>query len=419
MSSTALRIISLHEREIRLFPREDLFDATGRPLLLSATRKLSAVELREAIDGVELRALGLIGYLPITTDIVLNLQPKFPTKNLWRMLALANETYNRVLPVLRTYERANDVAPHQMLAKGFCHYLREILIASVARGYYPEEYHGHYKPKIHFGRTMARYLSKGDAVSVSADTFAFSSKLKINGLLKSACLSFLRLIPSTREWAAERALLLDALSVLEFNTALPMNPGEESLALTLVAWLRNPYYGALSIYAVMLGFTKIGFAYEPGGAVLPSFLFKLDDIFESFVRNTFRIKLRSRAISVLDGNSPKNHIPLFIDNRQYPTKPDVIFRREKKLIALAEVKYKPRIEESDRYQLISHVAASRAPLGVWVSPVLSGEATGLRYVGSVAGAKFYHYTLDISAQNFDSTLDNMTDDVYGLFSLEH
>src|SRR5688572_5181062 len=100
--AVAPRVIEIEERESRVFPREDLFDTTGHSLVLPKTRELSAVELKDVLNGVNLRALGLIGYLPLTSEIVLNLRPRFPLANLWRMLAVADESYDRVLPVLRS-----------------------------------------------------------------------------------------------------------------------------------------------------------------------------------------------------------------------------------------------------------------------------------------------------------------------------
>ena len=87
MHPAALRIVDLRERDTRVFPREELFDQQGRTLILPETRALPAIELREIFSGVELRALGLIGWLPLTGTIALNLRPKFPTQNFWRLLA--------------------------------------------------------------------------------------------------------------------------------------------------------------------------------------------------------------------------------------------------------------------------------------------------------------------------------------------
>lgn len=393
----ASRVIEIEERENRVFPREDLFDTTGHSLVLPETRALSAVELKDVLNGVNLRTLGLIGYLPLTSEIILNLRPKFPINNLWRMLAIADESYDRVLPVLRSYERVNASAPHQLLARGFCHYLRAIMKLGLARGYYRETYSGFYKPKVEFGQTVSRHLSRGDDLTVSSDVFAFSANLTINAVLKTACLAFLRLVPRDPNWLAERKLLLEALNALQRVLPAGMRFGDEVLADAVPPWVREHYRGALSVYAILLGYTHIGFGYNARGSEMPSFLFSLDEIFESYVRNVFREALREKKISVLDGNTPKHYGSLFLDNNRYPTKPDLIFRRKKVVIGLGEVKYKPEIKEDDRYQVLSHVLAAQCKVGVWISPAAAGQPGGLVYVGSVAtGAKFYHYLLDIS-----------------------
>ncbi len=398
------------------FPRDDLFDAKGRSLILPATRELKAVELRELLEAVELRAQGLIGYLPLTATIVLNLKPKFSIQNLWRMLSVADTAYDRIIPVLRTYQITDAAPPHQLLARSFCHYLRGILTTGVARGYYRESHRGHFKPKVHFGRTVASYLSRGDDVNVASDAFTFSAGLHPNGVLKSACNDFIRVMPRGEKWENERRLIGEALNTLGSVTAVRMRFGEQALAATLPVWLRDNYFGALTVYAMLLGYSRAGFAYEAQGAEMPSFLFSLDDIFESYIRNSFREALRAEDIAVLDGNQIKHQGALFADSKRYPIKPDLIYRKKKSVLAIGEVKYKPRIEESDRYQLISHVVATGCPIGIWVSPAATENNSGLEYVGSIStGAKFWHYRLNISG-DLDATSAKMATEVVTLFS---
>jgi 5-methylcytosine-specific restriction enzyme subunit McrC len=408
------RVIHLHEREPRIFPRTELFDAAGNSLLLSDTRELSAVALRDLAEGIEVRALGLIGYLPLTETITLNLRPKFPIANLWEMLSLADEAYERILPVMRSYDTSAGSPPHQLLVLCFCHYLKDILRHGMFRTYYKDPTVGYYKPKIHFGRTVSQYLAKGDPVTTASDSFVFSSRVPINGVLKSACLAFLRMMPRTLRWQEERAVLSDALRALERCTPVALRPGEEHSVQNLPMWLRRPYYNALNVYGVLLGYNQLGFSFERYGQELPSFLFKLDDIFESFIRNTFRANLREKKISVTDGNLAKNHVSLFVDTKTFRAKPDVIFRSKGKILGLAEVKYKPGIEESDRYQLIAHVLAAGAPVGVWISPAMSAETTGLEYIGATGGRKFYHYTFDVGARHLSVAGKLMTQDVFAL-----
>jgi len=414
MRPETLRIEDLHEREARPFPRSDLFDMSGRSLVLPETRALAAVELRDTADGISLRALGIIGYLPLTPSIVLNIRPKFPIENLWEMLKIADEEYDRFLPVLRSYGTGPTSPPHQILVRGFCHYLQEILRLGLARGYYKEPHKGYFRPKVNFGRTMSTYLSRGNDVYVASDSFAFSANLYPNAILKSACLAFFRLLPRGAAWSEERLLLLEALNALESVQSCRMRFGDQYLSAGLPIWLRQPYLGALTIYAAFLGFMKIGFSYDAQGCEMPSFLFSLDDIFESFVRNTFRSALRGAGLAVLDGNLSQNYCPLFNDTKQFPTKPDLIFRRRKQTIAIGEVKYKPKIEESDRYQVISHVMAAGSKLGIWISPSIN-EVSGMQYIGAInTGAKFYHYKINIAA-NLKDSQESMVKAIAALF----
>jgi 5-methylcytosine-specific restriction enzyme subunit McrC len=205
-------------------------------------------------------------------------------------------------------------------------------------------------------------------------------------------------MPRGEKWQSERSLIMDALNALDSVKPSRMRFGEDQLASTVPMWIRDYYRGALTVYAVLLGYTQVGFAYNARGSEMPSFLFCLDDIFEAFVRNTLREGLRAEKLSVVDGNKKDHQRPLFTDNKQFPTKPDTIIRRGKDTRAIGEVKYKPKIEEEDRYQVISHVVAARAPVGIWISPALSEDRSGMEYVGAIAtGAKFYHYRLNIAA----------------------
>lgn len=404
MASGAVRILDQRERDPRMFQREELFDREGRSLILPETYSLKKIELRDLLDGIELRVKGLIGYLPLTSDIVLNLVPKFPIPNLWRMLEKADTDYDRIFPILRSYQTADTTPPQALLARGFCHYLRPILSVGMARGYFAQEYQGYYRPKAHFGRTVSRFLSRGDELNIASDLYNFSSAIAPNAVVKSACIAFLRVMPQKREWEEDRNLIGEALNALQNVHSSRMLFGDQSLALKVPSWLQENYHGALMIYSMLLGYSKIGFSYEAHGTQMPSFLFSLDSIFESYVRNVFRTAFAPIKIAVLDGNKPQYHGKLFIDNRRYPTKPDLLFRKNKKVICVGEVKYKPAIDENDRYQLISHVLASDCKLGVWISPATNGNRGGLQYVGTVStGAKFYHYQISLSADIISET----------------
>ncbi|MGN2243404.1 hypothetical protein ACFWZU_07845 [Frateuria sp. GZRR33] len=396
-----LKVVDLREREARIFAREDLISPGGQSLILPETRALSAMDLLDVAGGIEVKVKGLIGYLPVTTSLAFNVQPKFPLPNLWKMLEGGGESYGRVLAVLRSYESASTNAPHLLLARAFCHYLKTLLRLGLSRGYFQDSHDGYFKPKVNIGRTVARFLSRGDDVNVSSDVFNYSVDIKANRAMKAACIHVLRLLPHSDDWKQERVLLADALNAFHPVAAQPLRADDQDLARSLPIWVRDGYIGALAVYSMLLGYTKIGFGYGSRANELPSFLFSLDGIFENYVRNAFRLALASAGIAVLDGNKNHNH-KLFEDNKDFSIKPDLMFRREGNFLGIGEVKYKPKVSEEDRYQVISHVVATKAPVGIWISPG-DAENAGVQRVGKIAtGACFYHYRLDVSGDIEDA-----------------
>ena len=184
--------------------------------------------------------------------------------------------------------------------------------------------------------------------------------------------------------------------------------------------LREHYGGLLRVYQLLLAGGGIAFTFAPGGKALPSFLFNLEDIFERFVRQTFLSGLKDQRIAVLDGNKPQHFGRLFEDNRRYPTKTDLIFRSTgRALLGLGEVKYKQRIKEVDRYQIISHVVAAKAPIGILFSPANEDESQRIERIGRVTtGADFYHYHVDIRG-DIRAAQDQMINEVLAVLVPEY
>lgn len=413
MPLSETRIIEVEERGKRYFPRSELVDHRGHSLILPETRELKALEFKDVADGVNLIALGLIGYLPLTSSITLNIVPKFPIENLWTMLEVGGETYDRILPTIRRYQTTDKPAPIQLLARSFCHYLRDALSAGFERSYYPRTVDGFYKPRVEFGQTISRYLSRGNPIDTVSSVFEFGLDSPVNQVVKAACLRFARIIPRTKAWDDERRLIQIALDTLRRVNEREPTGQDFYLDETVSLRLRGNYEGLLRVYQLLLTGGGIAFTFEPSGKELPSFLFDLEDIFERFIRQTFIDALRERKIAVLDGN--KHQGRLFEDNKTFPTKPDLIFRRGKKnVIGLGEVKYKPKIKEADRYQIISHVTAAKAPFGILFSPANEGESQRLERIGRLAtGAQFYHYRVNIRG-DIDAAQAQMVKDVSGL-----
>ena len=389
------RVIEMKEREAHHFPRSDLIDVDGRSLILPETRLCNAIEINDTTDGAQLMALGCIGYLPLTSTITLNIVPRFPIDNLWTMLEVGDETYANILPIIRRYQTSDSLAPIQILTRSFCYYLKEILSAGFERSYYPRQQTGYYAPRVEFGPTINRYLSRGNPVDTVSSVFEFGLDSPVNRVFKAACLRFAQLIPPRDDWQTERRHIQLALDALQRVHEREPSSHDFDLDQSVSLRRRENYSGVLRVYQLLLTGGRFAFTFEPSGKELPSFLFNLDVIFERFVRQTLLQGLRKHSITVLDGNKHPGH--LFEDSKVYPTKPDLVFRRSKKdMIGLGEVKYKPKLKEADRYQIISYVTAAKVPIGILFSPTNKDDSQRLERIGKLStGAQFYHYRIDI------------------------
>jgi 5-methylcytosine-specific restriction endonuclease McrBC regulatory subunit McrC len=389
------RVIEIQERGQRVFSRTDLFDSLGRSLVFPEVRNLNTIEITDVPDGVRVMALGLIGYLPLTSDITLNIVPKFPIQNLWEMLEIGSENYSNVLPIIRSYRTSSSLPPIQMLVRSFCHYLKGSISDGFERSYYPRQLTGFYRPRVEFGPTMNRFLSRANPVDTVSSVFEFGLDSPVNRVVKAACLRFAQLIPRGANWQEERRVIQIALDTLERVGKREPSALEFDLDRSVTLHLRANYSGMLRVYQLLVTGSGIAFTFEPGGKELPSFLFKLDDIFEKFVRQTFVNGLREYGISVLDGN--KHQGRLFEDNKTFPTKSDLIFRNGMKyIVGIGDAKYKPSLKESDRYQIISHVTSAKAPVGILLSPSNDGQSQRLERLGRLStGAQFYNYRVNI------------------------
>ena len=408
----AVQVIELREYETSHFRREEIVRPDGTSRILPEVRQHAAIDLRDTITGITLHARGLAGYLPLTDSLALHISPRFPMRNLWDMLLLTDEQYDHLVQVLRHYAHGPAGPPHLMLVRSFCYFIRLLLASGIWRAYRQEYLEGYFKPKIHFGRTVSRFLSRGDIINVARVEFVLSNRQAANATLKVACEQFLRLTPRLPGWDRERADLHDALNLLQRVPGAELLPNERDLTYGIPSWLHRGYEGALSVYSIFRGYIGIGFQHDPAGSELPSFLFKLDEIFEQFVRTSLRKSMADTQIKVFDGNRLRTPISLFRDSDRYQVMPDAILRRGGRAIAIVEMKYKPKISEGDRYQVISHTLAAGASLGILVSPEIQ-DAGGLDYIGSLSDRRFYHYRLNISG-DLTASRNQMATDILKL-----
>jgi len=132
-----------------------------------------------------------------------------------------------------------------------------------------------------------------------------------------------------------------------------------------------------------------------------SFVLNLEDVFEKYIRNLLKgADLTAQpGLRVLNGNTEIQSY-LFSDSRTVKILPDIVIKKDKTVLLLADVKYKPKLSEVDRYQIIAHACSMSVNKAVIILPAFAGGQSGLIRRGCVGrgnGIELfeYHFKVDV------------------------
>lgn len=117
---------------------------------------------------------------------------------------------------------------------------------------------------------------------------------------------------------------------------------------------------------------------------VPAIAFDMADFYERYVRKILKEELRGELIDIHDGRSKSGRGRLFVDHSKFAVQPDLVFRKKgsKWPFLIGDVKYKPKVSESDRYQVITHAKAYGANYAVVIRPALKGR-TEVLFKGTI------------------------------------
>ena len=153
-----MRIIEAKERSSVEIPLSELLHDGGdlriRPDLIGK----GLVELRQSQKNLSLRINGVVGFVPITDSLALDISPKFPIKNLNRMIYESEVHLRNPFDLDRPYEKqiTGDYLPAP-LVRSFATSLNRLVLDGIFRTYVREVVEGHPKPRINFMRSYQKF----------------------------------------------------------------------------------------------------------------------------------------------------------------------------------------------------------------------------------------------------------------------
>lgn len=360
---------------------------------------------------ISLRATKFVGTIPLTRDISIRVKPRATIANLSYMLVRSGVIPTAVSGFSRGYMPRFVSAGNVEKIYG-----RSLVDGSklIAKRGFMKEYIRPANPAPWRGRLLAsdtakKHASKGIRYRHEFDYSTLSPSTVENMALKAALIQVLTWYAKNERknsivqeinvllhdlwpvanWEGRRTDLVSGLS-LKIRTLSPQLPH-----------YRDPLWSSFLILQSVL--PEVSF---DGYVRLDSLIVDVSTVFEAFLRRELTDRLWRKGYSVEDGNKVPGRF--FTDGGPYTVHPDIVIRKDGKLVGLLDAKYKPDPKEQDRYEVLAFMDAMGVSLGGFVCPA-NGVDTS-RYLGTTeSGKQLFSLRYDLAAPDPDAESDRFAD----------
>ena len=410
-----MRVFEATERQPLAIPIVDVMGDDGGFIFVPEVKEKGYFDIDYRKNELVIVAGNYIGQVPLTEKVVIHVRPKVPIKNLARIIGIASQPI-RCLDFFRRKYRLDGIASATLIeamARSLLASLRELDSEGLYREYVAtHDVLASPRGRINVNEYVQRYLPKASRTTLPCTYYSLVPDTAFNRLIKRAIheLASILLSHPVPDKIALRELQyffdkfesvpLDFSHILEHEV-------RRILAIKHVPALRHYYLDILDVCFIILQGSGVELVETSGRASLHSLVVNLEDAFEQYVRTILSgsSELQSSGIDVLDGNN-EGISTLFHDNNRYAAKPDLVVKRLSAVSLLGDVKYKTKLTEADRYQLIAHSLSYGATTAFFVTPANNSAEVGPIYVGSIGtkdSIRVYHYRINLDAS--DLTLE--------------
>lgn len=408
-----MQIVEAIERQPFRVAVGDVMDSGGAFAFLPEVRQKGYFDIDYRGNELVLVAGKYVGQLPLTREIAVNVRPKVPLGNLARMVGIANQPI-RCLDFFHRRYRVEGALTDSLL-EAFARSLVATLGALHHEGVW-REYRQHHadlpspRGKIEVARYIAGSLSRARPTVVHCSYFQMDADTIFNRVIRRAISEVGQSLDSAN--CKDRNLLRQLAYFSDLFEAVHLDESQQLiedcrmlLATRHTPLLRSYYLDILDACLIILGRNGVEILEPEGERGLHSLVVNLEDAFELYVRAILR-----RKLDVFDGNN-EGKGTFFVDNDVYETKPDLVVKVDGATAAIGDVKYKTKISEADRYQLVAHALAHDVKLAFFVAPSEDGSS-GAEILGTIGhhdGIRLCQYRINLDSQNMDLEESGLTD----------
>jgi len=404
-----MKVIEAVELNEIVVPIESVLNADGSFYINESVRSYFDIDYRPSSPVLRLVAAGRIGLIPLNDSVCIDIKPKFSISNLAHILSGSGSDLAALDFFTRQYQEVADQSPSlflfflKSLDKGF----QEVAEEGVYRAYKKRRSElSSIKGRVDTKNTLLRNWAKGNYAKVHVDFFDFTEDNPLNQLLKLALwVSINKLITVKPNETALRDSLIEHFDILD-KVTLDLNATflpvvNSMLSQQKIPVLRNYYINLCNLCKFIIDSVGIDLTSAYGNVSLLSHCIDMAETFERYILNVIRSGVNEIDDSVVveDGNN-EGMKPFFLNRPTPVAKPDYIVKKDGLTRIIIDSKYKLKLKEVDRYQILSHCLSYGADVAVLLSPCRDGKSPGLLYYGEVGSGstiKLYEYNFDLGA----------------------
>lgn len=390
-------------------------DAEGRIEVYPEVSAKGYFDIDYSDGKLVLRSKGFVGLIPISDRVTIHVLPRAPIGNLLYMVWRAGGKLTGIDGFVRGYqERRGEISnPESVYFDTFLKMLRELRQRGPLRRYRESEVDKELRGRLLVSKTVARFRSHGINSKHVFSVYDHSIDVVENRILKHTAERLLRHFirqgnAQSLEAVNELRGLLTPLSLVDSSSVRAEDVARLTPRLVRGLPKTHRFYEA-ALWLCYLIATHSGVMMEQTGrARFETAIIDVASVFEAYIR---QLCVESAVehlggCRVVDGN--RFNVPLFCDTRKFPTQPDIYFKRGDRHVALADVKYKPRLSSEDRYEVLGFCEALQVDVAAFICPKFE-EGPDTVIHGTTAGGRRLHVVwIDLAASDMPAEESRFT-----------
>jgi 5-methylcytosine-specific restriction enzyme subunit McrC len=417
------------ERQPTEIPISDVLGESGAVEIFPEVREKGYFDLDFRAGKLIVVGGKYIGHIPLNARVLIDVRPKIGIARLAQVLERAHEPL-RCLHFYRRKYKTDEfvgVTIFEVLVKALLASGRAIIAEGLLREYQVRESNvSSIRGRIDGLQTVRKNYARGIGTKAICRYFELGTDNPLNRLIKYAIwYSAQHLI---KLGSTDTSLRKNLSELYEYFESVPLdhsmrftNQIREYLETQRIPSTRAYYLEACDTALAIVSNSGLDLVAEGQDVMLSSFLVDMETVFENYVRNVLRNGEAKFGINVLDGNGAARGW-LFSDSTAHDAKPDLVLRHGERTLLIGDCKYKPRISEHDRYQVIAHALSFGAKRVCIVMPTGIGESSTQERVGKIGPSGFeiemFVYRIDLQAADLTAEEDKMNEAVFGLCKVE-